>query len=43
VQLKKHLAWYSTGLRGSAVLRPRLFAATSAAEVCERFWAVWAA
>jgi nifR3 family TIM-barrel protein len=42
VQLKKHLAWYSTGLRGSAALRPRLFAATSAAEVCERFWAVWA-
>ena len=43
VQLKKHLAWYSTGLRGSAVLRPQLFAATSAAEVRERFWAVWAA
>ena len=43
VQLKKHLAWYSTGLRGSAALRPRLFAATSSAEVRERFWTVWAA
>jgi tRNA-dihydrouridine synthase B len=43
VQLKKHLAWYSSGLRGSAALRPRLFAASSSAEVCERFWAVWAA
>jgi tRNA-dihydrouridine synthase len=43
VQLKKHLAWYSTGLPGSAALRPRLFAATSAAEVSERFWAGWAA
>jgi nifR3 family TIM-barrel protein len=41
VQLKKHLAWYSTGLPGSAALRPRLFAASSAAEVRERFWALW--
>jgi nifR3 family TIM-barrel protein len=41
VQLKKHLAWYSSGLRGSATLRPQLFAATSSAEVRERFWAVW--
>ena len=41
VQLKKHLAWYSTGLPGSAAVRPRLFEATSAGEVRERFWALW--
>lgn len=43
VQLKKHLAWYSAGLPGSAALRPRLFAATSPAEVHELFWALWTA
>jgi tRNA-dihydrouridine synthase B len=43
VQLKKHLAWYSAGLPGSAALRPRLFAATSPAEVHELFWGLWAA
>ena len=43
VQLKKHLAWYSAGLPGSAALRPQLFAATSAAEALERFWALWTA
>jgi tRNA-dihydrouridine synthase B len=43
IQLKKHLAWYSAGLPGSAALRPRLFAATTAAEACERFWALWTA
>jgi tRNA-dihydrouridine synthase B len=43
VQLKKHLAWYSAGRPGSAALRPRLFAATSAAEAHERFWALWTA
>jgi tRNA-dihydrouridine synthase B len=42
VQLKKHLAWYSAGLPGSAALRPRLFAATSRAEVHELFWGLWA-
>jgi len=41
VQLKKHLAWYSAGLPGSAALRPRLFAATSPREVAELFWALW--
>ncbi len=41
VQLKKHLAWYSSGLRGSAALRPRLFEAASPAEVRELFWALW--
>src|SRR5688572_16410020 len=41
VQLKKHLAWYSSGLPGSAAVRPLLFAATSPAEVHERFWALW--
>jgi tRNA-dihydrouridine synthase B len=43
VQLKKHLAWYSAGLPGSAALRPRLFAATSPAEIHELFWGLWAA
>jgi nifR3 family TIM-barrel protein len=43
IQLKKHLAWYSTGLPGSAALRPRLFAADSAAEVQGLFWALWTA
>jgi len=43
VQLKKHLAWYSSGLRGSAALRPRLFEATSPADVRELFWALWTA
>jgi tRNA-dihydrouridine synthase B len=43
VQLKKHLAWYSSGLPGSAALRPRLFGAASAAEVRELFWSLWTA
>jgi tRNA-dihydrouridine synthase B len=43
LQLKKHLAWYSSGLRGSAALRPQLFGAASAAEVRERFWTLWTA
>jgi nifR3 family TIM-barrel protein len=43
VQLKKHLAWYSAGLPGSAALRPRLFAAVSPAEVRDLFWTRWAA
>lgn len=41
VQLKKHLAWYSSGWPGSAALRPRLFASASAAEVRARFWSAW--
>ncbi len=41
VQLKKHLAWYSTGRPGSAMLRPRLFAARTPAEVREIFWDAW--
>src|SRR2546421_2395279 len=41
VQLKKHLAWYSTGRPGSAALRPRLFAAATPAEVRELFWSGW--
>jgi nifR3 family TIM-barrel protein len=43
VQLKKHLAWYSSGLPGSAALRPRLFAAASAADVQALFWELWTA
>jgi tRNA-dihydrouridine synthase B len=41
VQLKKHLAWYSAGLAGSAALRRRLFAAASPAEVRTIFWDAW--
>lgn len=43
IQLKKHLAWYSSGLPGSAAVRERLFTAGSAAEACDLFWALWAA
>ena len=43
VQLKKHLAWYSTGLPGSAAVRPRLFGATSAAQARALFWDLWTA
>lgn len=41
VQLKKHLAWYSAGRPGSAALRPRLFAASSATDVRALFWGAW--
>jgi tRNA-dihydrouridine synthase len=43
VQLKKHLAWYSAGLPGSAALRPRLFGATTTGGVHALFWDLWAA
>jgi tRNA-dihydrouridine synthase B len=43
VQLKKHLAWYSTGLPGSAAVRGRLFEAASPAEVRDLFWSLWPA
>lgn len=38
VQLKKHLAWYSAGLPGSARLRPAIFAAPDAATAQAIFW-----
>jgi len=41
VQLKKHLAWYSAGLPGSARLRSALFQAEDAAAVQEVFWRAW--
>jgi len=41
VQLKKHLAWYSTGLAGSARLRTALFQAETPAAVQEMFWGNW--
>jgi len=41
VQLKKHLAWYSAGLPGSAAARERLFQAATPAEVYAIFWALW--
>jgi len=41
VQMKKHLAWYSNGLRGAAKMRPALFAAENADEVQRIFWTLW--
>ncbi len=41
LQLKKHLAWYSSGQPFGARLRPALFAATSATEVQGVFWRHW--
>jgi nifR3 family TIM-barrel protein len=41
VQLKKHLAWYSAGLPGSARLRSALFDAADPATVQARFWDAW--
>jgi tRNA-dihydrouridine synthase B len=41
VQLKKHLAWYSAGLAGSAQMRPRLFQAIDAEAAQDIFWSVW--
>ena len=38
LQLKKHLAWYSSGQPFAARLRPALFQATSAVEALEVFW-----
>ena len=38
LQLKKHLAWYSSGRPFGARLRPALFGATTAEEVETRFW-----
>jgi len=41
LQLKKHLAWYSSGRPFGARLRPALFAAATADEVEVRFWTHW--
>ena len=41
LQLKKHLAWYSSGRAFSAHLRPTLFAASSADAVEALFWHHW--
>ena len=41
VQLKKHLAWYADGRPFAARMRPRLFTATTPAEVYEVFWGAW--
>lgn len=41
LQLKKHLAWYSSGRPFAARLRPALFGATTATEVQELFWRHW--
>jgi nifR3 family TIM-barrel protein len=41
VQLRKHLAWYSTGLPFGARLRPLLFQAVDAAAVQRLFWEAW--
>jgi tRNA-dihydrouridine synthase B len=41
VQLKKHLAWYVSGLPCAARTRAELFAAPSAAAVGDAFWRLW--
>lgn len=41
LQLKKHLAWYSSGRPYGAHLRPALFAASSADAVKALFWRHW--
>jgi tRNA-dihydrouridine synthase B len=38
IQMKKHLAWYSSGLPGSAQMRSTLFEGRDAAAVQEMFW-----
>lgn len=41
VQVKKHLAWYSSGLPGAAHARPAIFQATDVAAAQEVFWRLW--
>lgn len=41
VQLKKHLAWYAEGRPNAARTRAALFAARTAAEATDTFWALW--
>ena len=41
IQLKKHLAWYSTGLPGSALARPEIFRAADAGAAQDVFWRLW--
>ena len=41
VQLKKHLAWYAEGRPNAARTRAALFAAQTAAEATDTFWALW--
>jgi nifR3 family TIM-barrel protein len=41
LQLKKHLAWYSSGRPFGARLRPTLFAASTAEDVQALFWEHW--
>jgi nifR3 family TIM-barrel protein len=43
IQLRKHLAWYSTGLPFGARLRAALFTAPDAGAVLDRFWTAWSA
>jgi tRNA-dihydrouridine synthase B len=43
VQLKKHLAWYSSGRPSGARLRPALFAASTAEAAQALFWHQWRA
>ena len=41
IQMKKHLAWYSSGLPGSAQMRQSIFEQTSPGAVQEVFWRLW--
>ena len=42
IQMKKHLAWYSSGLAGSAQTRQTIFAQTDPRAVQDIFWQLWA-
>ena len=41
IQVKKHLAWYSAGLPGSALARPAIFRAADPDAAQEVFWRLW--
>jgi tRNA-dihydrouridine synthase len=43
LQMKKHLAWYSSGRPFGARLRPALFSASGADAVEALFWSAWSA
>ena len=42
IQMKKHLAWYSSGLPGSAPVRQSIFGQTDPDAVQDVFWRLWA-
>jgi tRNA-dihydrouridine synthase B len=41
LQIKKHLAWYVSGLPGATEIRPLLFRGEEAGAVQDLFWSLW--